>query len=148
VEGTGPFLALTAGNAVTPIGDLSVDPTPHGHHTGEMKHGRKRPQQRQSSGQISQGVGTSMPPSARIDDPHLGHQLFVTQIRIIDGDLRLMEGNEAKAAGAIQATEVGDLLQAEFAFAIVEHDRLLRIIPGVHCPLIPPLGGLGLSDLS
>jgi len=52
-------------------------------------------------------------------DPHLFHQLFDGQIRIVDGYLRIVERDEFQSISTVEATQNIDLRAAEIALAVV-----------------------------
>lgn len=70
-----------------------------------------------------------MAPTSGVDNPHLRHELVVTQIWELDRDSRIMQRKKLEPATRIKPPQMGDLMGAKCAAAIIQNDRL------IHCSL-------------
>ena len=81
------------------------------------------PQQRQPTRQIADCVGTCVATVMLIDDVHLFHQIFMTEVWVPLGDTSVVQGKKAEATStAIEPPEIGHLGAAEIALAVVNDD--------------------------
>ena len=60
----------------------------------------RRPQQRQSTRQIADCVGTCVATVILIDDVHLFHQIFMTEVWVPLGDTSVVQGKKAEATSS------------------------------------------------
>jgi hypothetical protein len=88
-----------------------------------MQQRSERPQQRQSTRQIADRVGTCVATVMPIDDVHLFHQIFVTEIWVPLGDTSVVQREKAEATSPkVEPPEIGHLGAAEIALAVVNDD--------------------------
>jgi hypothetical protein len=116
------FVTILAGDSITLFSDLSIEPSPDRHGKWDMENRRNRPQEWQASREVSECIGTTVAFAIPGYDPHLLHEHLVGEVRVIDRDAGVVQGNESQSIFAVEPTKMFDLSPAEIALAIEEND--------------------------
>lgn len=80
------------------------------------------PQEWQASREVSQCIGAAKAFPVLGNHPHLLHQHIVGEIRVIDCDTGVVQGNESQSIFAVEPSKMFDLSSAEIALAIEKND--------------------------